>query len=54
MQNEPFQRGRTQAQHLHRFLGSHSGRKYRYARALATALDHANIPMPLAALLARI
>jgi len=54
MQNEPFHQERTPTQHLHRFLGAHSGRKYRYARALVTALDLTKIPAPLAALLARV
>lgn len=52
MQNEPFHRGRTHHQQLHRFLGVHSGRKYRYARLLAEALDPARVPAPLDALLA--
>lgn len=52
MQNEPFHRGRQNEQHLHRFMGVHTGRKYRYARLLAKALDPSSIPRPLERLLA--
>lgn len=54
MQNEPFHRGRPPEQHLHRFIGVHSGRKYRYARLLAEALDPASIPGPLERLLSHL
>jgi hypothetical protein len=37
---------------LHRFLGTTSGRKERYARALIAALDLDRIPRPLDRLLA--
>jgi hypothetical protein len=51
MQREPFHRARTHDQQLHRFIGTHSGRKYRYARLLTEALDPANVPLPLDGLL---
>jgi hypothetical protein len=54
MQNEPFHRERTLEQHIHRFIGAHSGRKYRYARLLAQALDIAFVPRPLQGLLAHV
>lgn len=53
MQRDPFHRERTHEQHLHRFMGVRSGRKYRYARLLAEALDLDSLPTPLAALLDR-
>lgn len=52
-QNQPFQRTRTPEQQLRRFMGTMSGRKARYAGALAEALD-ANVPTPLEDLLAYI
>jgi OLD-like protein len=54
MQIEPFHRGRTREQQLHRFIGTHSGRKYRYARLLAEALDLTRVPTPLDGLLAHL
>lgn len=39
-------------QQLHRFIGTKSGRKLRYARLLAEALDLAAVPRPLDAVLA--
>jgi len=52
MQNEPFHRGRGLEQQLHRFIASHSGRKYRYARLLAEAVELARVPRPIESLLA--
>jgi hypothetical protein len=49
---QPFQRERTREQQLRRFMGTRSGRKIQYARALAEALDPARVPDPLARLLA--
>ena len=49
---QPAQRGRTREQQLRRFMGTRSGRKIQYARALAEALDPAHVPEPLARLLA--
>lgn len=51
LQNMPFHRHRPVDDQLHRFIGSRSGRKYRYARSLARSLDLADLPTPLAALL---
>ena len=49
---QPAQRERTREQQLRRFMGTRSGRKIQYARALAEALDPAHVPDPLARLLA--
>jgi hypothetical protein len=46
-QNQPAQRGRAVERQLRRFLGTTSGRKARYARALVLALDPNRIPRPL-------
>lgn len=51
--NQPAQRGRPADQQLRRFLGTTSGRKIRYGRVLAEALDPARIPEPLARVLER-
>ena len=51
-QRQPAQRGRSVEQQLHRFMGTHSGRKAKYARALIDALDLAAVPRPLESLLA--
>jgi hypothetical protein len=51
LQGMPFHRQRSLADQLHRFMGSRTGRKYRYARALALALDLGRLPPPLAGLL---
>ncbi|WCN83082.1 TOPRIM nucleotidyl transferase/hydrolase domain-containing protein [Micromonospora sp. LH3U1] len=50
-QNQPAQRGRTIERQLRRFMGTMSGRKARYARALVRALDPSTIPRPLDQLL---
>jgi hypothetical protein len=47
----PFHRQRPLNEQLHRFIGTHSGRKYQYARSLALSLDLTNLPKPLAGLL---
>jgi len=52
LQHEPFHRGRAPDRQVHRFVSSHSGRKYRYARLLAEALEESRIPRPLTDLLA--
>jgi hypothetical protein len=49
-QKQPAQRGKPVEDQLHRFLGTHSGRKARYARALVEALPH-QAPLPLERLL---
>lgn len=50
-QNQPAQRGRPIERQLRRFMGTMSGRKARYARALVRALDPSGIPQPLDRLL---
>jgi hypothetical protein len=47
LQQQPAQRGRPAEQHVHRFIGAHSGAKARYARALVEALDLGAVPAPL-------
>jgi hypothetical protein len=44
---QPAQRRRSPEQHLHRFMGTRSGRKSVYASLLADALELARIPEPL-------
>lgn len=53
-QRQPAQRVRTAEHQLHRFLGTMSGRKARYARALVDALDLDRVPKPLDDLLAEV
>ncbi|MET8117886.1 TOPRIM nucleotidyl transferase/hydrolase domain-containing protein [Micromonospora sp. NPDC005291] len=50
-QNQPAQRGRPIERQLRRFMGTMSGRKARYARALVRALDPSGFPRPLDQLL---
>ena len=50
LQQMPFHRGRPPADQLHRFFGSHSGRKYRYAPLLVDVLEVDDLPRPLRAL----
>jgi hypothetical protein len=52
LQRQPAQRGRTNLQHVRRFISSHAGRKALYARLLVEALDPASVPRPLDLLLA--
>ena len=47
LQTQPAHRDRTPTQQLHRFLGSGSGRKIRYAPLLVHALPHGVVPEPL-------
>ena len=54
LQRQPAQRDRSLEQQLHRFLGSGAGRKLRYARLLAAALDPLAVPRPLDRVLARL
>lgn len=49
----PAQRDWTREAVLRRFLGVRSGRKARYAALLVEALEHGQVPDPLAAVLAR-
>ncbi|MFC4695330.1 MULTISPECIES: TOPRIM nucleotidyl transferase/hydrolase domain-containing protein [Geodermatophilus] len=51
---QPAQRGRPADAQLRRFLGTTSGRKARYARALVERLEPAAYPPPLRSLLARV
>jgi hypothetical protein len=44
---QPAQRERTDERRLHRFMGTHSGRKAQYGRALVDALDLGRVPKPL-------
>jgi hypothetical protein len=53
-QQQPAWRGRSPQEQLRRFIGTHSGRKARYARLLADALDPASVPRPLDRLLAHV
>jgi hypothetical protein len=50
---QPAQRNRAREQQLRRFMGTRSGRKARYGRVLAEALDLARVPRPLDRVLAR-
>ena len=50
-QNQPAQRERSLELQLHRFMGTMSGRKSRYAAALAFALDLQLVPLPIEGLL---
>ena len=52
MQQQPAHRGSPVERQLRRFMGTHSGRKLQYARALVEALDLEDVPRPLAELLA--
>ena len=51
-QNQPFQRGRTLEQQLHRFIGTLGGRKERYARAFVEHLELDAVPRPIERVLA--
>jgi hypothetical protein len=53
-QRQPAQRGRPIEAHLHRFLGTKSGRKIRYGRLLVEALDLDRAPAPLDAVLSEV
>jgi hypothetical protein len=47
LQRQPAHRAGTLESQLHRFIGSKSGRKLRYARLLAEELDLTAVPRPL-------
>jgi hypothetical protein len=53
-QQEPAWRGRGRQAQLRRFIGTHRGRKIRYARLLVEALDLTRVPRPLDRVLAHI
>jgi hypothetical protein len=54
LQQQPAQRGWSTERQLRRFMGTRSGRKARYARLLAEALDPPRVPGPLACVLAHV
>jgi hypothetical protein len=51
-QRQPAQADVAVEAQLHRFMGTHAGRKAQYARALVEALDLARVPEPLSRVLA--
>ena len=51
-QRQPAWRGRSSQAQLRRFIGTHSGRKVRYARLLLDALELTSVPRPLDRVLA--
>jgi hypothetical protein len=51
-QQQPAWRARPSQAQFRRFIGTHSGRKVRYARALVDALDLTSVPRPLDGVLA--
>ena len=51
-QQQPAWRGRGSQAQLRRFIGTHSGRKIRYARLLVEALGLTQVPQPLDGVLA--
>jgi hypothetical protein len=53
LQKQPAWRGRPTDEQLRRFIGTHSGRKFRYARLLVEALELDRVPRPLDRVLAR-
>ncbi|MBT2497608.1 ATP-dependent endonuclease [Agromyces sp. ISL-38] len=53
-QQQPAQRSRATDAQLRRFMGTHSGRKARFAPILVDALEESRIPVALAALVAAV
>jgi hypothetical protein len=53
-QQQPAWRARRSQEQLRRFIGTHSGRKIRYARLLVDALDLTSVPRPLGRVLAHV
>ena len=53
-QQQPAWRARRSQEQLRRFIGTHSGRKIRYARLLVDALDLTSVPRPLDRVLAHV
>jgi len=51
-QHQPAQRAKTVDAQLRRFMGTHSGRKARFAPIMVQALEESRIPAALASLLA--
>lgn len=54
LQRQPAQQGRSPEGHLHRFMGTRSGRKSHYARLLVDTLDLTRVPRPLDRVLAHV
>lgn len=54
LQKQPGQQERSPEEQLHRFMGTRSGRKSRYARLLMEALDLDRVPRPLDQVLAHV
>ena len=54
LQKQPAWQGRPLAEQLRRFMGSGGSRKFRYARLIVEALEPAEVPRPLAGVLARV
>jgi hypothetical protein len=52
-QQQPAWRARRSQEQLRRFIGTHSGRKIRYARLLVDALELTSVPRPLDRVLAQ-
>jgi len=53
-QKQPAWQGRSSQAQLRRFIGTHSGRKIRYARLLVDALELTSVPRPLDRVLAQL
>ena len=53
-QQQPAWQGRGSQAQLRRFIGTHSGRKLRYARLLVDALELTSVPRPLDRVLAHL
>jgi hypothetical protein len=53
-QQQPAWQGRGSQAQLRRFIGTHSGRKVRYARLLVDALELTSVPWPLDRVLAHL
>ena len=53
-QQQPAWRARPGQEQLRRFIGTHSGRKIRYARLLVDALELPSVPRPLDRVLAHV
>jgi hypothetical protein len=54
LQKQPAWRGRSTEEQLRRFIGTHSGRKFRAAALFAQALDLSRVPRPLDGVLAHV
>lgn len=52
LQHQPYHRARPVEAQLRRFMGTHSGRKARFAPIFVEALDEARIPVALSSLVA--